>query len=165
MTLRDALADIMAIPGGMGNGPSSDRANKDFETRVANILRNVGPVIERPNGANSPPPIALNGIHFYTKTAKGCRPQWNETIPDGVLIFNLNFGTIITHSDLVLSPQDKSEMTAIKKHMPKYARSKFGHKTFGVFKVAGARIQFKDTVDWKKARMTMFHDTLGILGA
>lgn len=119
MTIREALGQIASLPY-TGNRAGSIRSVKDFETTVANILRNVGTVIERPNGSNNPPAMSVDDIDVYIKTSKGRKPMWNETIlePNSLFIFNGSFGTVVTHSSFVISEDEYNQLQKLKHDVP-----------------------------------------------
>ena len=162
MTIREALGQIAALPY-IGNKAGSIRSVKDFETTVANILRNVGEVVERPNGNNSPPALTINGLDVYIKTSKGKKPMWNETIlePESLFIFNGSFGTVVTHSSFVISKDGYEKLQQLKREVPQKVRT----WPTGIenWEIAGARIQFKDTIDWAGTRIELLNKTIELL--
>jgi hypothetical protein len=164
MTIRRALGRIASLPY-IGNGAGSVRSIKDFETEVANILRNVGSVTERPNGANKRPAMVLNGINFMIKTAKSKKPMWNESYiePDDVLILNLECGTIIAHGSLVTTERLKNKLIEAKDTAAKLLKEKFPKENNDKFFITGGRVQFGDNIDWCGLRQEFLHKTINIL--
>ena len=159
MKLNEALSQILILPY-IGNKPSSERSAKHFENEVTNILRNVGEVIERPHGANQSPACTINNMPVIIRTSKGNKIMWNENLPDrnGLLILNLKFGTVVVHGSLIISEDNYNILVEAKKETSKILKERFN--TNGNFKVAGGRIQFKDTIDWENMRIQLFRETI-----
>ncbi len=163
MTIRQALSEIHGLPY-IGNKSGSFRTAKDFENKVTNILRNVGTVVERPNGANGFPSFSCNGINYQIKTSKGTKPMWNEVWvrPDSVLILNLSFGTVVAYGSLVTNEETEKYLIIAKKNAAKIMREDYPHNNKNFF-VSGGRVQFGDNIDWKNSRGTFLHETIEIL--
>jgi hypothetical protein len=164
MTIRRALGQIASLPY-IGNRAGSIRSIKEFETEVANILRNVGKVVERPNGSNKRPAMILNGINFMIKTAKGKKPMWNESYiePSDVLILNLECGTIVVHGSLITSNNLLRKLINAKNSAARLLKEQYPKDENDSFFVTGGRVQFGDNIDWCGTRQEFLNKTIEIL--
>ena len=164
MNIREALGQIASLPY-IGNKAGSIRSVKDFENTVTNIMRNVGNVVERPNGTNGYPSFTMDGIDFMVKTSKGKSPMWNESYvrEDTVLILNLSFGTVVVHGSLITNSEIVEQLIAAKDYVAKHLREKFPKLNEHGFNVSGGRVQFSDNIDWKNSRISYLNETVKIL--
>jgi len=163
MTIRQALGQIATLDS-TGNRPGSDRQATSFTNEVASILRSVGEVEERPNGANGYPTFSLNGIDYQVKTAKGNRPMWNEVYvrTNSVLILNLQFGTVVVHGSLITNRRTEEMLIEAKDYVANHLRERFPHRDEN-FYVSGGRVQFGDNIDWKELRLDFLSRTIDII--
>lgn len=161
--MKNALVDIAHIPGCSGNDPGSFAKAREFETECCRIFRKINNVrvVDRPNGANSPPAFTVNGWPFMVKSSKGLRPMWNEAIlpPQGTFIFNGSFGTVVVDNDILLTEDDYANLETIRKAAPAMVRRHWP-TTMGRFRVTGGRVQFGDTISWVDERRNFLDLTL-----
>jgi hypothetical protein len=163
MTIREAIGKIASLPY-IGNRAASIRSAKDFETTVANILRNVGNVTERPNGNNQRPAMVFEKTNIIVKTSKGMKPMWNESIiyPDELFIFNGSFGTTVVHGSIVTDRENTKMLEAAKNTAAKTMKNMFPSHNKNFF-VSGGRVQFGDNIDWAGMRIEFLNKTIKIL--
>lgn len=162
ISLEKALRVVKAVPGFNGNKPGSHSSAKDFERFVSNTLRAAGNVRVRPNGNNQNPAMTINGIPVIVKTAKNGKPMWNETIPPkgSIVILNLGFGTVVCHSESLLSDSDRKSLENIKSSVASAHKHKGGTFKYGRFGVVNARVQFADNVMWEDDADDLFDECL-----
>ncbi len=164
MRIREAMGQIATLDS-RGNRPGSDRQSTGFTNEVANILRTVGEVEERPNGANGYPTFILNGVSYQVKTAKGKKPMWNEVYvrTNSVLILNLSFGTIVVHGSLITNTETEEMLIEAKNYAAAHLRERFPHNENQNFYISGGRIQFGDNVNWEDSKISFLQRTIRIL--